>query len=250
MSQQIKQGPVSVVVPELHFFQIKGEFLFRDPMVFDESLFSITPETFHTVDVDLAGGKPFFMVDFKMPIATEHERVVASEFIGIDDGTSSDGLDREIQKRLSPDILDDLYFNDPVSFQDAEYRDFVGRTTPSLTLSPATEVGLIELNFTLEKIPGITPARDDRQPDHVRCFEHRGITQTRLLRDLPRRQFQFKEFEDPQPVLERNPQAVDPPTGEVMKRIFTALASEPFADDSVDGIASTSTAETTVVFPT
>jgi hypothetical protein len=128
-------------------------------MVFDESLFSLTPETFNTVNVDLAGGKSFFMIDFKMPVTTKHERVIAFEFIGIDDRASSDSLHREIQKRLSPDVLDHLHFNNPVSLQDAENRDFVGCSTASFTLTPAAKVGLVELNLTLKKVRRITAAR-------------------------------------------------------------------------------------------
>ena len=70
------------------------------------------------------------------------------------------------------------------------------------------------------------------------------------MRDLPGRQFPFKDLEDSQRLLESDSQALDPPAGEVVKCIFTTLTSKPFAGNSLDSVASTSTAETTVVFLT
>jgi hypothetical protein len=70
------------------------------------------------------------------------------------------------------------------------------------------------------------------------------------LTDLPGRQLQFKELNDPKPISATNPNLVNPASGEIMEAILTASTSKLFTGDSVYGIAATSNAETTVVFPT
>jgi hypothetical protein len=82
------------------------------------------------------------------------------------------------------------------------------------------------------------------------CFENSRITEADLLADPPGRELQFKELNNPKPVSTTNPDLVNPSPGEIMEGIFTAFTSKPFTGDSVDFIAVTSNAETTVVFPT
>jgi len=219
-------------------------------MVLDEPFFSIAPEAFNTINIDLAGCKEFFMIDFKMPVATKHQRVITFEFIGIDDRSSPDSFHGEIQKCSGLDILDHLDLNNPVSLQDAENRDFAGSPTAPFTFASASEIGLVKFDFTLKEFIFPYCTAGNGHPDYTKGFEHRGIAQGCLLRDFPGRKFQFKELDNPQPLLETDSQAVDPSAGEVVKSIFAAFATQPFADDLIDLVASASYAETTVVFPT
>jgi len=219
-------------------------------MVLNESFFSITPESFNTINVNLARSKAFSMVNFEMSVTTKHQRVVALELIGINDGSPSDSLNREAQKCLGTNILYNIDFYDAIPLQDAKNRNFVGCATASFAFPSATEIGLIELNFPLKKTAGASIASYNGHSNDVHSLQNRGITQSRLLGDLPGGQLQFKELDNPQPVLEGDSQAVDPPAGEVVKCISTAFTSESFTDDSVDFIAPASYAETTVVFPT
>jgi len=219
-------------------------------MVLDQPLFSITPESFHPININLARGKAFSMVNFEMPVTAKHQGVIALEFIGIHDGSPPDRLDGEVQQCFRPDILYHRDLNDAIAVQDAEDRDFMGGAAPPLAPPSATEIGLIEFDLPLEKIAGSSIARYNGHPDDIHGLQNRGVTQSRLLGDLPGRKLQFKELEDPQPVLAGGSQAVDPAAGEVMKGILTPLATEPFTGNTIALIAPTFYAETAVVFPT
>jgi hypothetical protein len=71
-----------------------------------------------------------------------------------------------------------------------------------------------------------------------------------LLGDLPGREFQLKELDDPQPMLIGDAKLIDPAARKIMECVFATFTPEPFAGDPVDLVTLTSTAETTVVFPT
>ena len=91
------------------------------------------------------------MVDFKMPVTAKHQRVIAFEFIGIDDRSTPDGFRGEVQKRSGLDILHDRYFDNPVSLQDTENRDFAGSFPTSFTFAPASKTGLVKFDSALEE---------------------------------------------------------------------------------------------------
>ena len=63
-----------------------------------QPLLGITPEPFQAVDVHLSGRKGFAVIDPQMPVAAEHQAVVAAELVGIDDAAATDGLDRLFQQ--------------------------------------------------------------------------------------------------------------------------------------------------------
>jgi hypothetical protein len=250
LSQGIKNGFTFIVISELHFFQIKRELFFGDAMVLNQSFFRITPESFHPINVNFARSKAFSMVYFEMPVPTKHQRVIALEFISINDGSPSDCLNGQVQQCFSADVLYNSNFYSAISVQNAKDRDFVGCATAPLAFPSATEIGLIEFNLPLEKVASAGVSRYNGHPDDVYGLQNRRITQSCLLGNLPGRQLQFKELDNPKPVLTGDSQAVDPPAGEVVKGISTAFTSESFTDDLVDVIAPASYAETMVVFPT
>ena len=88
MNDQHKDIMIPVVVSKLHFFQVEGEESLGDAVVLCEPLFCIGPEAFQAVDVDFAGGKPLAMVDAQVSVTTEHKSIVASEAVGVNDGSS------------------------------------------------------------------------------------------------------------------------------------------------------------------
>ena len=90
------------------------------------------------------------MVDFQMPISTAHQRIVASEFVGINNRAAADGFNCQIQQCSSADIFNHLDFNSAVSFQDTEYRYFVGSSTATLAFAFAAKIGFIDLNFPIQ----------------------------------------------------------------------------------------------------
>jgi len=71
-----------------------------------------------------------------------------------------------------------------------------------------------------------------------------------LLSDPPGRELYFKELDYPQPLCTGDVDSIDPATCEVVELVTTMLAAVAFISEFVDVAAATSTAETTVVFPT
>ena len=190
------------------------------------------------------------MIDFKMPISTTHQRIIAFEFIGINDGAASNRLDSQIEQSHRTDVLNNFNTNNAVPFKNTENRNFPGCPSTSITFSPASEVSLIQFDLTSKQIMTLGVVGYNSYPKDIDCFKDSRITKINLLGDFPGREFQFKELDNPKPISATNPMLVNPASGEIMECVFTPFTSEPFTDDPVDFIAPTSTAETTVVFPT
>ena len=218
--------------------------------MFYQTFFGITPKTFQAVDVNFASGKFLMMIDFQMPVSTMHQSVIASEFIGINNRASANCFNGQVQQSLRTDIFDHFNPNDNVPFKNTENRDFPGSPSTSITFSAASKVGFIQFDLTSKQIMTVGVVGYDSHPKDSDCFKDSRITETNLLTDLPCRQLQFKQLNDPKPISATNPDLVNPSSGEIMEGILTASTSKLFTGDSVYGVAATSTAETTVIFPT
>jgi hypothetical protein len=218
--------------------------------MFNETFFSITPEPFQAIDIDPAIGKAFPMVNPHMFIPTKHKGIIASEFIGVDNTASAYHLDRMIQKCFRADVGNRGYHNASIAFQNAKDRDLVESSSASFAFASAPKVGFIQFDLPGHQFFCVSAVSNNGQPDERHGFEDRRITQPDLGSNLSGRQFQFKAFDDPQPLLRGNSQFIDPTATEVMKRIPTTFAAEPFTNNPVDLISVASDAETTVVFPT
>ena len=206
----------------------------------------IAPKTFQAVDIDLAGREALAMIDSQMPVSAEHQRIVAAEFVGIDNRAPADRLDRHVQQTLRRDISNDLDLHDAVSLENSEDGDLPGRASSAFPLASASEVGLVQLDLSVHQQLPIQVGQD-RQAENGHGFEHGRITQSDLLGDLAARQLHLKELDDPQPLLIRNPQPVDPPARKVMERVAAAIAAVPFTRDPVAFSAPTACTENTAI---
>jgi hypothetical protein len=237
-----------MIIPELHFFQVKREPFLGDAMELDEPLFGVTPEAFDAIDVDLAIAKVFAMVKIDMPIATEHERIIALELIRVNNAATPDHLDRQIKQSFSFDIFDSLHMDKPVPLEDTKHRDLVGCPASTFALAPSAKVGFIQFNRPVHPFRRRN-TMPNCLPDDLDSFKGCGITQTDLLSDPSGRNLQFKELDDPQPLLMADLNAIDPTVTEVMEGILTPLATVPFAQQPIDFIAVTSAAKNMPFFP-
>lgn len=219
-------------------------------MVFYQSFFGITPEAFQAVNIHLASGKFLMMIDLQVPVSAIHQSIVASEFIGINDGASSDCLNGEVEQRVCTDIRNNFNPNDAVPFKDTENRHFPGSASASVAFSSPPEVCFIQFDFSGKQMIAVGVVGYNSHPYRIDCFQDSRVAEVNLLADLPGRELQFKELNNPKPISATNPDFINPSSGEIMKGVFTPFTPKPFACDSVDFVASTSPAETTVVFPT
>jgi len=83
------------------------------------------------------------MIDFQVPISTTRQSIIASEFVGINDGAPSDCLDGQVEQSLGTDVVNNFDRNDAIPFKNAENRDFPGCTSTSITFSFASKIGFI-----------------------------------------------------------------------------------------------------------
>jgi len=188
-----------MVIPKLHFFQVEGEFFLGDAMVFDQPFLGVAPESLDAVDVNFPGGESFFMVDFEMPIPTEHQRVITPIFVCVHDGSPSHRFDCERKQSLGRDIFDSLNLNHAIPLKYAKYGHFSRRTPSSFAFSLTSEIRFIELDFTAEKVM-IRRVGHQRQSNDCNGLKHGGITKPDLLCDLPGTKIKLEEFDHPQPV--------------------------------------------------
>ena len=206
----------------------------------------VAPEALQAVDINLAGGKAFAVIDSQMPVATEHQRIVASEFVGVDNRASADCFNGPIQQTLGRDIPDHLNLYDAVSLENAEDGDLPRCASTAFALASASEVGLVQLDLSVHQQLAIQVGQD-RPPQNRDGLEHSRITQSDLLSNLAARELYFKELDDPQPALIRNSQPVDPSAREVMERIATAFTAVPFVNNPIDFSAPTPCTENTAI---
>jgi len=196
-------------------------------MKLNNPFFSEGPETLQAVDVNLAGGESFGVVNPQMPVAAEHQGVVSLEFVGIDNGTAPDGLNSQTKDAFGGNVLNNLHFGNPVSLQDSKDRNLTGGSPAALSFSSASEIGFVHLNLSPEEI-FIGAVGHDAFPDSIKCFQDSRIGKAQLLGCLSGRDFQFKEFNQPEPFSGRNRYFAEPATSEKRE-----LVTAPFAPISL-----------------
>lgn len=223
---------MSVIVSKLHLFEVERELLFGDPMEFGQPLFCIAPESLQSIDVDSAAAEVLSMIDSQMPISTEHQRVVPSELIGVDNTASSDFLNCGIQQRLSTDIGDNFHLHNPLSLQNAEDGHFACGSSPSSSLSSASEVGLIGFHLSVQQSWGIEG--NDCFSDQPTSTQHRRVAQSDLPRNASGRALQFEQFNDPQPFDCRDAQLAEESACEIREAVAAALATVAPSHDAID----------------
>ena len=156
----------------------------RDAMVLNQALLGPTPKPLQAVNVNLAGGEALLMVHLQVPVATEHEAVVALELVRIDDRAPADLFDRQLQQGGCRDVSNDRHMDLTVPLQDAQYRHFSGSPSASVALAAAPEVALIQLNLSAQQKGGILGLADKGQPDGLNGSVNRPVSQAHLLGHL------------------------------------------------------------------
>lgn len=239
---------MTMIVPKSHFVQIPWKVFFGDSVELCKTFLSIAPEAFQTVNINFACGKSFPMVDSQMPVTAEHQGVIAAEFVSVNDGATSDHFHSLSQQAFGSDVFYycHLYFS--VSLQDTKDGNLSGSTPATFTFTPAAEVGFIELNLSGE--PEIAFSDHQGPSDEITYPQDSGIAQTDLSCYPACRDFEFKEFNDPQQLFQRNAALTNPPIREVMKGISASFAPELFTFQTIDFMAVTIGAENMAIFPT
>jgi len=165
-------------------------------MVLDEPLLGPAPESLQAVDVDLAGREVLAVVHFQVPVAAEHEAVIAPELVRVNDTSPADLLNGELQKGCRRDIGYDINMNQTVPLQNAKYRDFAGGTPTSVSLSSSAEVRLVQFDLPVEQGLSILGMAQNGQPHGRNSSVDGSIRNVQLQGHLPNGNFQFKELDE------------------------------------------------------
>lgn len=158
LNNQFEDILVPVIISELHILKIQRKSLWRNTVMFHQAFFGKGPEAFQAVDVNPAAGESSFVIDLQVSVATEHQRIVTAESVGVDDAAPAHHLDGQSQKGFSPYVRHHLDADQTVTLQDAEDRDLSGSTPTAVALALATEVAFVKLNFTAQQliaVPGL-----------------------------------------------------------------------------------------------
>src|SRR5690606_31645197 len=114
------------------------------------------PEAFQAIDVNLARRVDLVtVVNLEVTVATEHQRVVDLELVGVDDAPAPNLLHRHAHERLCPDVRDDFHVNQAVPLQDPENGNLPFGSTAAFPFAPAAEVGFVEFHFPAQEGFGI-----------------------------------------------------------------------------------------------
>lgn len=218
-------------------------------MKLDNSLLRITPKTFQAINIHFALTKPLPMINSQMQIATKYQGIITSKSISINDQPSSNSFDRQVENRLSTDVSKDMHLHPSLSLQDAESRDFVASSSAPSPLASTSKMGLIGLNFYLQKLLLILAISRDGLPKKVKGPKHCRIRKTQLLRSLSGRDLQFKELDQPEPLFGRDFNLINPSSGEVREHILTLAAAVARISDEVQFFVPTTNTETKAIVP-
>lgn len=240
---------MSIIIPKLHLFQVQRKLLLGDAMKLNNPLLGITPKPLQTINIHSPRRKMPLMVNPQMPITTKHQGIITSKLIRINDGSTPDLLDGHVEQRLRRNVLDHLDSNRPIALVNAENRDFSGCPSAPLAFPSASKVSLIELNLPFKK-PFLRLAGHNRHTKHRDGSKNGGITESNLLGDLSGRELHFKELNNPEPLLVRDPKLLNPSIREIVKAIFAPLTAVLFSPDAIDFSAFTACTKNRSFFPT
>ena len=143
---------VTIIISKFHFFQVQRKLFLRYTVKFYQSLLGITPKTFKPVNIYFSGDKFLSMIHSKMPVTAEHQRIIASEFVSINNRTSANSFNSHLQQRPCRYIFDNLDLNNPISLVNAKYRHFRGSSASTFTLASAAKIGFVNFYLTAEKL--------------------------------------------------------------------------------------------------
>jgi hypothetical protein len=238
---------MTVIVPKSHFVQISREVLFRHAMELGEPFLGVVPKAFQAININLASGKALPMVHSQVAVTTEHQGIIPSEFVRVNNGAPPDHFHGLTQQAFSRDVLDHGNLDFSVSLEDTEDRNLSSSPSTAVAFTTATEVGFIQ--FDLARSPEIAFSSHQSLSYEIADTQNGRITQPDLGGNFMGRNVEFKELDDPQQLFQGNAAQSDPSIREVMKGISTPLTTVFFAFQTIDSVTVTTTAENMAIFP-
>ena len=234
MSNEREDISIPVIISKLQLLEVERELLMGYAMMFHKTLLGIAPEALQPVDVHPATGEVRAVIDPQVPIAAEHQGVIDPEAVGVYDTAAAHLLDGQPQDGLGAHVWDRLDTDPSLPLQDTENRNFSGGAPTSLAFASASEVSFIEFDFASQEHISIAGMCQDRRPNGIDSLQGGVVGQAHLLGALAGREFQFEEFDDPQPLVGGQPPSINPAPGKVLEGVATACTSSPVVFEEIE----------------
>lgn len=219
LSQHAEEILLSMIVPEFHLLQVERELCLGDSVELDQALLSKRPEPLKSVHIDLPARVSLLVIDPHVTISAEHQSIIAAELVRVDDGSTTDCLDRQIQQRSRGDIPHEFDLHHTVSLENTEDRHLVKGAPAALPFPLSPEVRFVHFDLTPQEFLSLRRVGQDGQTDQCDSFQCSRIANPDLLGDLPGRDLELEKLDDPEPGFSRYPEAIDPASREVVEGI-------------------------------
>ena len=133
----------------LRFFEVNEEFFFPDSAKFCHAKLRITPKRFDAVNMIFSSREFIFMVvNAVVLIAICYQSIVSLPTIGIDIATFHNSALKNWHKLCLGTVFDDTQKHHPLSFMQAQNRDFAGRSSSAFaTNPPGAKIAFINFNI-------------------------------------------------------------------------------------------------------
>gem|GEM_PF-2883746 len=124
---------------------------FWDAIVATEMAFSLVPEVLYAVDMVVGIDEKLGVIDPLVMKLGDIENIVGSKAIGVDNAVWTNTLAHYSHQCQGLGIRydDGVYF--PATLEQSKYRYLPARSATAFSLSRATEIAFINLNFAIEK---------------------------------------------------------------------------------------------------
>ncbi len=143
---------MSMIEAKFHLFQIQEKVASPDSIIAPEFVFGERPETLNAVDmVAFPGEDSFPVVNAIMPITVREKAVVGTERVGVDRAPLGNFLFDNESEDGAGNIRDWACIYPAVALEKPENSDFSGCASSAVTLAAASEIGLINFDFSGER---------------------------------------------------------------------------------------------------
>ena len=142
---------ITTVEAPFAFFEEKKEAFFGDTVEPSEMALGLVPEILDPVDVVVLIGEQLRVVDAGVMKARHVKRVIAPEAVRVDDAVGQDHALHDGQKRVGAGVGYHHRVDPASTLEQPENRDFPGCPAPSLALSDAAKVALVDFNLSRQR---------------------------------------------------------------------------------------------------
>ena len=152
--QGLEQLPGRTVIETpLTFLQKQPKMSLRDPIVAPQVTFGLVPKVLDAINMSsFTVREPVLMVNSVVPEARHIKRIIADEAVGIDDRVWLDPLFDDGHQRAAFGVRNHHCVDTTAALEDAKDGHLTGGTAPTFSLTTASKVTFIDLDFAFKGV--------------------------------------------------------------------------------------------------